>query len=207
MAFSRLKVKCFSNVPSIFKLNNPEVYSSDNFYGNILPSSFINLECCTFYPLDNSLYILVWIITTGLLAMSLGLCAKGFSRRKNVVGSLTGAFKEIISNARKETQQKGRRNVQECSQKVADELQDYVELELSFGELFITRKYVSLALNEALKSEWRDIPSKVKKEIEIKGFDSLHFNESCRIHFLCSHKRDSEKKDGELSSILSTPLL
>ena len=48
MSFSRMHNRCFTNPPEKLIENNPEIYSSDNMDGKIIPKGPLNMNCKAF---------------------------------------------------------------------------------------------------------------------------------------------------------------
>ena len=75
-SFYKVNVKCFDYVPSSMKQPDQKIYSSTGFGGRIFSLSSYNLECHTFYILDDITYYFSIIFSSGVISILLIIITK-----------------------------------------------------------------------------------------------------------------------------------
>ena len=95
-----MHIKCFSGAPENIRANDPEIYSSDNFEGSMLPESFLNFYCSSFYAIDAILIVITAVVTSAVLSTSVLFAFNWFKNKKTNVSKYKDVFSEIIEQAR-----------------------------------------------------------------------------------------------------------
>ena len=210
MAFSRMHIKCFQNPPKSFKNNKPELYSSDNFDGKMLPAGLFNLNCKTFYALDTICIILSAFVSSSALFAILGIITKLWSNHRNNKSRLSAVFGKIIKNNVEKFNDiidfNGKST--ECTQNIINSIRDRIELEMEWNGFNASSYCIKSAIKLAIQKEWCTVLPEVKDKIVSKSTDDFIFPSMCSY---CCPKKNKYNKDFSADMIngheLATSLL
>ena len=200
-AFSRLHNKCFSNVPASFKSNEPQVYQSDNFDGKIIPASFLNLHCSAFYVIDNIVYALTVIFSSGILFTCIAIAMKIFTAVRRNMSRMESVFKDIIQ---KELNNREIADNDERARNIVNGIQDYLLYEMNDEKFTITKWEANRSLKKSIRKTWKTIHVQHESYINDHAFNDISF------HKFCSKCRCNKQKDSQQSaeqSPLTGPLI
>ena len=211
-AFSKLHNKCYRNIPESiydsFEINDPQIYSSDNFDGKIVRSSFnLNLNCEIFYTIDNILVSIVSIISSGSLIIIFGFATQIISGFLNNVHKMKHLFNDIIQQEIESIKHlfndiiqqeiesiiinddKPNNNVtilitnphlnqEELCKNVVNSINSYLNEESKSTSFTITRWQANKALHNIVESKLENMFDKHKQYIYLQSFNDITFHEN-----------------------------
>ena len=202
-AFSKLHNKCFDNVPVSFSKNDPEVYSSDNFAGKIIPESFLNMHCTYFYLVDTIAYFLTIIYGLGVFTIVFTLIISYIQSYLTNTKRLKIVFNEMITKIKEsETDE------DESTNQIINKINEYLARESLHKSFDVTKRQANKALISSLNSAWPAMFTENKEKIMKSSFNQITFYKcccsSCKKNKCCKNKK---RKIRDLSEISQETLL
>jgi hypothetical protein len=174
-AFSHMHIKCFSNTPQSIIDNIPEKYSSDNMKGNILPNSFLNFECQSFYGIDTFLTILFSVVGSGGFITVASFIFSWYNSRKTNIKTYTDVFNEIINTVCKHEEI----DDDEKTQRIINKINSRLNGDQLDEDLDISQSQANKALQTALDESWSTITKRHKRRIFKESFNDITFKKPC----------------------------
>ena len=190
-SFSRLSVQCFENVPELFYTNDPEIYSSDNFSGKIIPGSFLNLKfhCSSFHKFDTFVYVLSIIGTSGAFLTVVTFSFNTINLFYRNVQLLQTIFDTIIAKEKTKSEDE-----QRSVQNITNGINSYLLIDCKEKEDFrFTESQANKALKKSIDQQWPDLHIASKKYILNHSFNDISYRKSCSCSDKCHCKEKAEE--------------
>ena len=202
-AFSNTHIKCFSGAPESVRTNDPEIYSSDNFKGIMLPKSFLNFYCPSFYAIDGILVGITALASTGVLSAAALFAFNWFANKKTNINKYKDVFNEIIEQERHEKDI----NDDEIAQRIINKINERLSYESNDKDFTTTESQAIDALNKSLEESWSTICIQQKRKILENSFNDVNFKVSCsKCNTKCLKRADDDLSE-EISNNIAMATL
>ena len=203
-AFSNMHIKCFKDAPKNVRKNHPEIYSSDNFKGMMLPKNWLNQNCPAFYAIDGIFVGFTTIASTGILTTVALFAFNWFANKKTNVSKYKEVFKEIIEKARLEEEI----NDDEIAERIVNKINERLSYESNNDAFTTTKGQAIAALNKSIEESWPTICIQQQQNILEKSLNDINFKDPCSKCKCCSKRRNDVLTIDESSEgVVMTTLL